>query len=227
MYVTVRIVYLKTPVGCVPCFCPPLDLWIVVPLRANHAVCTTAPAMAGAFVLDYVHCLKGVFYLNRYIWPPCAEVIGLLICVLVYPFLKMVGFDSVDDESRVSKYTMEGGELPAPSDWTSTNNPPYSYWIFYMYANIRALNLFLEARNMRPLSFRSVPPFFTYAHPLCFSMETLARANAACSTKLKPQRSRFGSYSKTIYAMCVAHIEVQTSCMLIDMAKATKESKST
>ncbi|CDI76682.1 adenosine monophosphate deaminase, putative [Eimeria acervulina] len=66
----------------------------------------------------------------------------------------MVGFDSVDDESRVSKYTMEGGELPAPSDWTSSSNPPYSYWIFYMYANIRALNLFLEARNMRPLSFR-------------------------------------------------------------------------
>ncbi|CDJ30195.1 AMP deaminase 2, related [Eimeria mitis] len=65
----------------------------------------------------------------------------------------MVGFDSVDDESRVSKYTMEGGDLPAPSDWTSTSNPPYSYWIFYMYANIRALNLFLEARNMRALSF--------------------------------------------------------------------------
>ncbi|CDI80962.1 adenosine monophosphate deaminase, putative [Eimeria praecox] len=73
----------------------------------------------------------------------------------IYLFLQtMVGFDSVDDESRVSKYTMEGGDLPAPSDWASSNNPPYSYWIFYMYANIRALNLFLEARNMRPLSFR-------------------------------------------------------------------------
>lgn len=67
---------------------------------------------------------------------------------------QMVGFDSVDDESRVSKYTMEGGDLPSPDDWRSSNNPPYSYWAFYMYANIRALNLFLEARGMRPLSFR-------------------------------------------------------------------------
>ncbi|KAL8274356.1 hypothetical protein Esti_001678 [Eimeria stiedai] len=66
----------------------------------------------------------------------------------------MVGFDSVDDESRVSKYTMEGGELPHPNEWNSSNNPPYSYWAFYMYANIRALNLFLEARNMRSLTFR-------------------------------------------------------------------------
>ncbi|CDJ66749.1 adenosine monophosphate deaminase, putative [Eimeria necatrix] len=73
----------------------------------------------------------------------------------IFLFLQaMVGFDSVDDESRVSKYTMEGGDLPPPCEWTSYNNPPYSYWIFYMYANIRALNLFLEARNMRPLSFR-------------------------------------------------------------------------
>ena len=78
--------------------------------------------------------------------------------------LKMVGFDSVDDESRVSKYTMEGGELPAPSDWTSSSNPPYSYWIFYMYANIRALNLFLEARNMRPLSFRLASPSLADLH---------------------------------------------------------------
>lgn len=73
----------------------------------------------------------------------------------IFLFLQtMVGFDSVDDESRVSKYTMEGGDLPAPNEWRSANNPPYSYWAFYMYANIRALNLFLEARNMRPLSFR-------------------------------------------------------------------------
>ncbi|KAL8439283.1 hypothetical protein Efla_003920 [Eimeria flavescens] len=73
----------------------------------------------------------------------------------IFLFLQtMVGFDSVDDESRVSKYTMEGGDLPHPDEWTSVHNPPYSYWAFYMYANIRALNLFLEARNMRTLSFR-------------------------------------------------------------------------
>lgn len=66
----------------------------------------------------------------------------------------LVGWDSVDDESYASKYTMEGGELPRPEDWTSENNPPYSYWAFYMYANIRALNHFMVARGMHALAFR-------------------------------------------------------------------------
>ncbi|CBZ54517.1 putative adenosine monophosphate deaminase [Neospora caninum Liverpool] len=73
----------------------------------------------------------------------------------VFIFLHMlVGWDSVDDESYASKYTMEGGELPKPEDWTSENNPPYSYWGYYMYANIRALNQFMAARGLRALAFR-------------------------------------------------------------------------
>ncbi|PHJ19125.1 amp deaminase [Cystoisospora suis] len=73
----------------------------------------------------------------------------------LFTFLSIiVGWDSVDDESYASKYTMEGGELPRPEDWTGENNPPYSYWGYYMYANIRALNHLLTARGMRPLAFR-------------------------------------------------------------------------
>ncbi|PFH35827.1 AMP deaminase [Besnoitia besnoiti] len=73
----------------------------------------------------------------------------------LFIFLHMlVGWDSVDDESYASKYTMEGGELPKPEKWTGENNPPYSYWGYYMYANIRALNQFIEARGMRALAFR-------------------------------------------------------------------------
>jgi len=67
---------------------------------------------------------------------------------------QLVGFDSVDDESIPSKYTSEGGELPEPDKWTSPHNPPYSYWAYYMYCNIRALNEFLVARGMRALAFR-------------------------------------------------------------------------
>ncbi|ESS30887.1 AMP deaminase [Toxoplasma gondii VEG] len=73
----------------------------------------------------------------------------------VFTFLHMlVGWDSVDDESYASKYTMEGGELPKPAEWTGENNPPYSYWGYYMYANIRALNEFMVARGLRALAFR-------------------------------------------------------------------------
>ncbi|KAL8271080.1 hypothetical protein Esti_004997 [Eimeria stiedai] len=68
--------------------------------------------------------------------------------------LRVVGWDSVDDESRVSKYTMEGGELPSPEEWTSTDNPPYSYWGYYMHANIKALNRLMFLQGMRSLDFR-------------------------------------------------------------------------
>ncbi|XP_026192261.1 AMP deaminase 2-like [Cyclospora cayetanensis] len=73
----------------------------------------------------------------------------------IFTFLQqVVGWDSVDDESHVSKYTMEGGDLPPPELWTSSDNPPYSYWGYYMYANIRALNRLLYIQGVRPLAFR-------------------------------------------------------------------------
>ncbi|KAL8435099.1 hypothetical protein ACSSS7_002689 [Eimeria intestinalis] len=49
---------------------------------------------------------------------------------------------------------MEGGELPTPEEWTSTDNPPYSYWGYYMHANIKALNRLMFLQGMRPLDFR-------------------------------------------------------------------------
>lgn len=68
--------------------------------------------------------------------------------------LQMNGWDSVDDESVVSKYTSEGGALPLPESWVEPTNPPYSYWAYYMYANIRSLNHLLSARGLRTLPFR-------------------------------------------------------------------------
>ncbi|CAD2099231.1 AMP deaminase, putative [Plasmodium vinckei] len=73
----------------------------------------------------------------------------------IFLFLQqIVGWDSVDDESIISKYTLKGGVLPPPDKYISENNPPYSYYAYYMYANIRALNDFLIARKLRPLAFR-------------------------------------------------------------------------
>eukprot|EP00920_Eleutheroschizon_duboscqi_P031499 GHVT01076037.1.p2 GENE.GHVT01076037.1~~GHVT01076037.1.p2 ORF type:complete len:217 (-),score=32.27 GHVT01076037.1:27-677(-) len=72
-----------------------------------------------------------------------------------YLLMQMVGWDSVDDESHVSKYTMEGGDLPIPELWTNECSPPYSYWAFYMFANIRSLNHLLAARKLATIPFRS------------------------------------------------------------------------
>ncbi|XP_053528978.1 AMP deaminase 3 isoform X2 [Artibeus jamaicensis] len=55
-------------------------------------------------------------------------------------FLKYVtGFDSVDDESKHSDH-MFSDKSPNPDVWTSEQNPPYSYYLYYME---RGLSTFL------------------------------------------------------------------------------------
>jgi len=54
-------------------------------------------------------------------------------------FAKVTGFDSVDDESK-AEHTIFTMNSPLPEDWTAIENPPYSYYIYYMYANIVTLN---------------------------------------------------------------------------------------
>ena len=51
----------------------------------------------------------------------------------------MIGFDSVDDESKL-EYHQFHHTSPTPTEWTSKDNPPYAYYIFYMFANIAMLN---------------------------------------------------------------------------------------
>ena len=51
------------------------------------------------------------------------------------------GFDSVDDESK-PEHILFDKNTPPPREWTSSENPPYSYYLYYMYANIVVLNSF-------------------------------------------------------------------------------------
>ncbi|XP_065179539.1 AMP deaminase 2-like isoform X3 [Sycon ciliatum] len=58
----------------------------------------------------------------------------------LFKFLtEVAGFDSVDDESKVETGHLSL-ETPKPADWSSDANPPYAYYLYYMYANITALN---------------------------------------------------------------------------------------
>ena len=52
--------------------------------------------------------------------------------------LQVSGFDCVDDESRLEQYSSSA--MPAPADWKGPSNPPYRYRIYFIYANIFALN---------------------------------------------------------------------------------------
>ncbi|XP_053313540.1 AMP deaminase 1 isoform X2 [Spea bombifrons] len=69
-------------------------------------------------------------------------------------FLRHItGFDSVDDESKHSGH-MFSYKSPLPQDWSIEKNPSYTYYIYYMYANIRVLNNLRKERGMNTFLFR-------------------------------------------------------------------------
>uniref|UniRef100_H3DAX4 AMP deaminase n=1 Tax=Tetraodon nigroviridis TaxID=99883 RepID=H3DAX4_TETNG len=59
----------------------------------------------------------------------------------------VVGFDSVDDESKPEHHIFNL-DSPLPGDWTEEDNPPYSYYLYYTYANMTVLN-HLRRENRR------------------------------------------------------------------------------
>mmetsp|Transcript_45118 Transcript_45118/g.107286 ORF Transcript_45118/g.107286 Transcript_45118/m.107286 type:complete len:747 (+) Transcript_45118:81-2321(+) len=69
-----------------------------------------------------------------------------------YLLQQVVGFDSVDDESIGTSTSLK--VYPKPEDWTSDNNPPYTYWMYHMYANIRSLNALRRHRGLSTFTYR-------------------------------------------------------------------------
>eukprot|EP00210_Caulerpa_lentillifera_P000119 g114.t1 len=64
----------------------------------------------------------------------------------------VVGFDSVDDESRSDRKPTF--DVKHPKDWNMDYNPPYTFYAFYLYANLYILNKFREYRGLNTFSFR-------------------------------------------------------------------------
>ncbi|VDO07589.1 unnamed protein product [Rodentolepis nana] len=72
----------------------------------------------------------------------------------LHAFLEHVSaFDSVDDESKMDAIHFDLG-LPTADRWDRHENPPYAYYIFYMYANIAVLNQLRQHRGMHVFAFR-------------------------------------------------------------------------
>ncbi|XP_023680290.2 AMP deaminase 3-like isoform X2 [Paramormyrops kingsleyae] len=72
----------------------------------------------------------------------------------LHVFLKYVtGFDSVDDESKHSDHVFSYNS-PKPENWTMEDNPPYSYYLYHMYANIMVLNNLRKERGLNTFQFR-------------------------------------------------------------------------
>jgi AMP deaminase len=62
---------------------------------------------------------------------------------------RVIGFDSVDDESKVERRLFK--KFPVPKDWDTKQNPPYSYWIYYLFANMSSLNYWRRKRGFNTL----------------------------------------------------------------------------
>ncbi|KAG0317864.1 AMP deaminase [Dissophora globulifera] len=60
---------------------------------------------------------------------------------------RVIGFDSVDDESKSERRIYN--KYPYPRVWNTTMNPPYSYYIYYMFANMTSLNSYRKMRRFK------------------------------------------------------------------------------
>lgn len=66
---------------------------------------------------------------------------------------RVVGFDSVDDESKPEKL-LTSRKFPRASEWEFPQNPPYSYYLYYLYANITSLNSLRQKKKMNTFLLR-------------------------------------------------------------------------
>lgn len=67
------------------------------------------------------------------------------------------GFDTVDDESRPEmRIDAKSSTKPVstPDTWDKPINPPYSYYLYYIWANLAVLNQLRAMRSLPPLAFR-------------------------------------------------------------------------
>lgn len=72
----------------------------------------------------------------------------------LHKFLNHVsGIDTVDDESKHENSVFDAN-VPLPKDWNGDENPPYNYYLYFIYANMAVLNQFRSQRGLNKFSFR-------------------------------------------------------------------------
>ncbi|KAI9465078.1 AMP deaminase [Lactarius psammicola] len=65
---------------------------------------------------------------------------------------RVIGFDTVDDESKTERRYHK--KFPYPKLWDYRQSPPYSYWVYYMFANMASLNKWRRTRGFNTFVFR-------------------------------------------------------------------------
>ncbi|CAG9565748.1 unnamed protein product [Danaus chrysippus] len=65
----------------------------------------------------------------------------------------VIGFDSVDDESKPENPNLTEN-MKTPEQWDDEENPPYAYYLYYMYANIVMLNQLRKEQGLNTFVLR-------------------------------------------------------------------------
>ncbi|KAL0819360.1 hypothetical protein ABMA28_007484 [Loxostege sticticalis] len=65
----------------------------------------------------------------------------------------MIGFDSVDDESKPENPHLNEN-MKTPENWNEEENPPYAYYLYYMYANMVVLNQLRQEQGLNTFVLR-------------------------------------------------------------------------
>ena len=65
---------------------------------------------------------------------------------------RVIGLDTVDDESRAEEKNFR--KFPRARDWEFPEEPPYSYWLYYLFTNIASLNVARKQRGFNTFLLR-------------------------------------------------------------------------
>lgn len=101
--------------------------------------------------------------------------------------VQVVGLDMVDDESRPERRPAK--HMQTPAEWNLKHNPAYSYYAYYVYANLFSLNKLRERRGLNTIAFRphagaQACPALYASSPSTFSLQRIA-AISGCQLHLQ------------------------------------------
>lgn len=65
---------------------------------------------------------------------------------------RVIGFDTVDDESKQERRFYR--KYPTAKEWDTLQNPPYTHWIYYLFANMASLNIWRKRRGFNTFVLR-------------------------------------------------------------------------
>ena len=65
---------------------------------------------------------------------------------------RVIGLDTVDDESKQERRFYR--KYPTAREWDTFQNPPYTHWIYYLFANMASLNIWRKRRGFNTFVLR-------------------------------------------------------------------------